>query len=445
MPVSVAIVGAGPSGFYTADALIKLGVDCRIDLIDRLPSPHGLIRGGVAPDHQKTKNVTKAFDRTAGAECVRYYGNVEIGGKISLEELCGLYDAVVLSTGAPLDRPLGIPGEDKRGVIGSAAFVGWYNGHPDFCDLDPPLGCRAVAVIGNGNVAIDIARVLVKTRAEMASSDLPDYAARAIEASPVTDVYMFGRRGPVEAKFTNVELREMGKLGNAVPALDAGQLPDAVTGEWSDRDRRLRERNLATLKDFVGIDPGAREKRVHFAFYAAPVEILGGERVEGLRLERTEVVDGRARGTGEMFDIECGLVLPAIGYRSEPVPGAPFDDKAGLIPNDDGRVSPGLYAAGWVKRGPTGVIGTNKPDGERVAEHIRDDFAAGAKPGREAFEALLAGTAVRPVSFAEWKEIEAAEIAAAPAGAPRRKLVTIPDMLAVLDQGTGRTGRTGTD
>ncbi len=440
MPVNVAVVGAGPAGFYTADALIKRDVDCQIDIIDRLPTPFGLIRGGVAPDHQSTKRVAKSYSRTAQDEKVRYFGNVEIGGAVSLDELRALYDAVVLSTGAARDRPLGIPGEDKRGVIGSAAFVGWYNGHPDFRDLDPPLDCKGVAVIGNGNVAIDIARVLVKNPAEMASSDLPEYAARAIQASPIADVTMFGRRGPVEAKFTNVELREMGKLEDAAPVVDPAQLPAEVVGDWSDRDRRLRERNLATLREFTETASGGRKKRVHFAFYAAPVEILGGERVEALRLERTEVVDGRARGTGDFFEITCGLVLPAIGYRSEPVAGAPFDERAGLIPNQDGRVAAGLYAAGWVKRGPTGVIGTNKPDGESAADRILEDFQAGEKPGREAFEKLLAHKGVRWVSFSDWRAIDAAEIAAAPEGAPRRKFVTVPDMLSVLD---GRPGRTG--
>jgi len=437
MPVSVAIVGAGPGGFYTADALLKQGVDCRIDIIERLPCPFGLIRGGVAPDHQSTKGVTRAFERTALEEPVRYYGNVEVGRDLSLDDLRQRYDAVVLAVGAPLDRPLGIPGEDKRGVIGSAAVVGWYNGHPDFRDLDPPLDTEAVAVIGNGNVAIDIARVFVKTEAELATSDLPDHVARAVRASPLTDVYMFGRRGPIEAKFTNVELREMGRLEDCHPVVDPGQLPDEVTGDWSTRDRRLRERNLATLKEFTTLEAGGKRKRVHFAFYAAPVEILGGERVEALRLERTQVVDGRAVGSGDFYEVACGLVIPAIGYRSQPLDGVPFDERAGLVPNDDGRVADGLYAVGWVKRGPTGVIGTNKPDGETAAVQIAEDFAAGAKPGREALEALLSERGVRWVTYADWQAIDRAEIAAAAEGAPRRKFVTVDEMLAVLPQGGG--------
>lgn len=433
--ISVAIVGSGPAGFYTAAALLESGTDCTIDVIERLPTPFGLIRGGVAPDHQSTKRVQKAYERTALHERVRYFGNVEIGRGVSLAELRDIYDAVVLSVGAPFDRKLGIPGEDKRGVFGSAAFVGWYNAHPDFRDLEPDLNTSGVAVIGNGNVAIDIARVLVKTRAEMTTSDLPDYVANAVDASPIRDVYMFGRRGPNEAKFTNVELREMGELENCHPVVDPSQLPDSVTGEMSDRDRRLREKNLATLREFLALQPGVKAKRVHFAFFAKPVEILGGERVEGLRLERTKVVDGRAVDTGEIFEIKCGIVLPAIGYTAEPIEGAPFDRKAGVVVNADGRVEAGLYAAGWVKRGPTGVIGTNKPDGDVAAAHILEDLGQGGKPGRAAFEVLLSRKGIRPVSYQDWKKIEAAEIAAAPQGAPRRKFARIADMLAVL----GRT------
>lgn len=325
MPLSVAIVGSGPSGYYTADALLKARDDVEIDVLDRLPTPFGLIRGGVAPDHAKTKSVIRAYTKTAEHPNVRFYGNVEMGRDVSVAELKDLYDAVVVSIGSALDRPLGIPGDDKIGVIGAAAFVGWYNAHPDFTDLDPNLDTKAVAIVGNGNVAIDIARVLVKTPAEMQATDLAAHAARAIHAAPLTDVYMFGRRGPIEAKFTNVELREMGELETSAPVVDAGQLPaaipDDIKADLSDRDLRLRQRNLDTLREFVPLNDGSKPKRVHFAFYSNPVEVLGADRVEGLRLEKTAVVDGRAVGTGETFDIECGLVLPAIGYRAEPIDG----------------------------------------------------------------------------------------------------------------------------
>lgn len=433
MTINVAVIGSGPSGFYTVEALKKSGRDVRVDMIERLPTPFGLIRGGVAPDHQTTKKVARVYEKTAQTEGVGYFGNVEVGRDVSLEELKGMYDAIVLAVGAPRDRKLGIPGEDKTGVFGSADFVGWYNGHPDFTDLKPDLNTETVVVIGNGNVAIDAARVLVKTEAEMAATDIADHAAAAIRDSGITDVYMVGRRGPIEAKFTNVELREMGKLENCVPLVDARVLPDSVEGEWSDRDQRLKERNLATMKEFLEVDPAGKDKRVHFSFYAKPVEILGGAAVEGIRMERTRVEDGRSVGTGEFFEIACGLVIPAIGYYSEPFPGVPFDEAAGIVVHEDGRVGDGVYAVGWIKRGPTGVIGSNKPDGETAANQILEDITDGTKPGHEALAALLAERSVRVVDYSDWKKIDEAEARSAREGAPRRKFVTVDDMVKALD------------
>jgi NADPH-dependent glutamate synthase beta subunit-like oxidoreductase len=433
MTINVAVIGAGPSGFYTVDALLKSDRDVRVDIIERLPTPYGLIRGGVAPDHQTTKKVARVYEKTAQADGVAYFGNVEVGRDVTMEELKDIYDAVVLAVGAPRDRKLGIPGEDKVGVFGSADFVGWYNAHPDFTDLDPNLDTGTVVVIGNGNVAVDVARVLVKTPEEMAETDIATHAAEAIDASPITDVYMVGRRGPIEAKFTNVELREMGKLEDCTPIIDTDQLPDEVEGDWSDRDRRLKERNLATMKEFPDVDPAGKSKRVHFAFYAKPVEILGGDKVEGIRMEKTKVEDGRSVGTGEFFDIACGLVVPAIGYFSEPFPGVPFDADNGIVVHDDGRVEDGVYAVGWIKRGPTGVIGSNKPDGDTAATQILEDISDGTKPGREALESLLGERSVRIVDFADWQRIDAAEVDAAAAGAPRRKFVKVDEMIAVLD------------
>ena len=433
MSLSVAIIGSGPAAFYTADALVKSECDCRIDIIERLPCPYGLIRFGVAPDHEKTKNVMRAFAKTAAQEMVNYYGNVEIGRDIGLNEIREIYDAVVLAVGAGSDRAVGIPGEDKTGVFGSATFVNWYNGHPDRRDLNPDMNVDAAVVLGNGNVAIDVARVLVKTPAEMAATDLPDYAAQPIQNAPLTDVYMVGRRGPNEAKYTNVELREMGHLENCVPQIEAAQLPESVEGEMSDRDRRLAEKNLATVREFIDRKADEKPKRVHFVYYAQPVEILGDDRVTGVRFERTEVREGRAVGLGEFFEISCGLVIAAIGYTSRPVADTPFDERGGIVENDHGRVDAGLYAVGWIKRGPSGVIGTNKPDGKLAAEQILADHdGGGGKSGRTALEALLAERSVRAVSFAEWQTIEAAEIANAREGAPRHKFVTVAEMLAAL-------------
>ncbi len=433
-PVSVAIVGAGPGGFYSAAAILKSGVVVEVDLIDALPTPFGLIRGGVAPDHQSTKGVSRAFARTAEQPQVRYYGNVEVGRDLSVAELRERYDAVVLATGMPLDRKLAIPGAERAGVYGAAAFVGWYNGHPEFRDLDPDLETSAVCIIGNGNVAIDVARVLAKTPAEMAASDLADHAAEAIHAAPIRDIYMIGRRGPAQAKFTNKELSEMGGLEDCSALIDPAQLPQTVSGEMSDRDRRVREKNLATLRDFAVTPDPAKRKRLHFVFFAKPEAILGEARCQGLRLERTRLEDDRAVGTGEVFEIPCGVVVFAVGYRMDPLEGVPKDERAGAFESRDGRVAEGLYVVGWAKRGPSGVIGTNKADGDLVAEQIQADFSNGHKPGRAALEILLAERDVRWASFADWQRIDAAEVAAAPAGAPRRKLIRIEDMLAVLDR-----------
>jgi len=434
MPVSVAIVGSGPAGFYTAAALLKSGADITIDIIERLPAPYGLIRFGVAPDHAKTKNVQASYARTAEDERVRFFGNVEVGRDVSVDELREMYDAVVLATGASVDRGLGIPGDDKAGIVGVAAFVGWYNGHPDFRDLDPPLDTQSVVVIGVGNVAVDVARVLTKTPAEMAATDITGYAAEAIYAAPIREVHMVGRRGPAQAKFSNVELREMGQLENCAPVIDAVVIPDEVPPDVSPRDARLIERNLATLREFAAIDPGTREKRVHFVFYANPVEILGGDRVEAVKFERTAVDEsGRATGLGEFFEIPCGLVIPAIGYYSEPIEGVPFDTARGRAQSKEGFIDKGFYCVGWIKRGPSGVIGSNKPDGDKAAELILEAFPRGGKPGRAALEQLLAERGVRVVDFDAWKKIDAAETAAATGGAPRAKLTRVADMLKVLE------------
>ena len=326
---------------------------------------------------------------------------------------------------------------NKRSVLPRLhwAIVGASGGisHPDFTDLNPDLNTKAVAIVGNGNVAIDIARVLVKTPAEMATTDLAEHAAKAIHASPLTDVYMFGRRGPVEAKFTNVELREMGELEQAAPVVDANQIPDEVTGDYSERDLRLRERNIETMRKFVPLDDGSKPMRVHFAFFSNPVEVLGGSHVEGLRLEKTQVEDGRAVGSGEFFEIECGLVLPAIGYRAEPMSGLPIDERVGVVTNNDGHVEDNLYVAGWIKRGPTGTIGTNKHDGDHIAKLIAASITPDGKPGRDRLTEILGQRGAQFVDFDGWKKIDAAEIAGAPEGAPRRKFATIEEMLACLN------------
>ncbi len=435
MTITVAIIGSGPAGFYAADAIGKSVDNPVIDIIERLPTPYGLIRGGVAPDHQTTKKVAKKFEKTALGNGIRYFGNVEVGRDVTLDELRDIYDVVILAVGAPADRVLSIPGSDKQGVHGSAAFVGWYNGHPDFVELDPDLNVEAAVVIGNGNVALDIARVLVRSNSGRARTDLPPYARHAMDMSPIKDVHVLGRRGPLEAKFTNVELREMLELTEAAPVVDPSHLPDGVPDDIEDRERRLAERNLETLRAFSERDPHAMPKRAHFGFYAMPVEILGGERVEGIRIERTRVEGGNAVGTGETFDIACGLVVAAIGYRADPIPGLPYDEKLGIIPNDAGKIASGLYAVGWIKRGPSGVISSSRPDGVEVAEHIARDFpSGGSKPGRDALDTLLAERGVRVVHFEDWKRLEEEEVARALQPQPREKFTAIDDMIEHLEE-----------
>lgn len=435
MSLTVAVVGSGPGGMYMVQALLERVPGARIDVIERLPSPFGLIRGGVAPDHATTKNVARAFEKTLQRDGVRYLGNVEIGKTVSVAELEAIYDAVVLAYGAPFDNKLGIPGEEKIGVIGSNAFVGWYNCHPDFKDLDPDLDIAGVAVIGVGNVAIDCARVLAKTSKEMAATDLATYAEARIRKALIKDIYMFGRRGPVEAAFTNVELREMGHLENCAPEIDLAQLPAEVKPDgMSDRDFRLKQKNVETMREFPNVAREGKAKRIHFVFYAAPKEILGGARVAGIRMERTRIEGGRAVGTGQTFDVACGLVLTCIGSRAEPIEGVPFDARKGIVQNDKGRVRPGLYAAGWVKRGASGTIGTNKIDADDVADLLVAETKPTGKPGPAALDALLAGRKIRVVSFADWQIINRLEIERATKPAPRVKFGTPAEMVAALEK-----------
>lgn len=430
MTLHVAIVGSGPAGYYTAEACQKLNDgDVRIDIVDRLPTPYGLIRAGVAPDHQSIKAVSKRYEKTALSDNVRFVGNVMIGeGGISISELQACYDAVVLATGAPTDRPLGIPGEDLPGVIGSAAFVGWYNGHPDFADLAPPLASAAVAVIGNGNVAIDCARILAKTHEELAGSDIVQHAADALAMSKVNNVHIIGRRGPHQVSFTPKELGEMGELARATPVVTADVFPPLADDEALDPGLR---KVVTTLRNYAAAGPDPEKPvKVHFDFFLRPVKVIGEGRVEGLQLERTRLVDGRAEGTGELLTLDCGMIVACIGYRTQLIAGVPYDESAGRFVNVDGRISAGLYCVGWARRGPTGTIGTNRPDGFAIADIVAADFVPSGKPGRAGLDALLAGNGVVPVTFRDWQKIDAEEVAKARAGAPREKFVAVEDMIA---------------
>ena len=430
----IAIIGAGPSGCYLADALGRKFPDAAIDIFDRLPTPFGLVRGGVAPDHQGTKNISRQFERTLGKDSVRFFGHVEIGRDLSVPELQECYDLIAVATGALEDRRLGIPGEDLDGVYGSGAFVSWYNGIPDGHALAPRLDARSVAIVGNGNVALDIARLLAKTPAELASSDLCRHAREAFAAMPLTDIWLLGRRGPAEASFTTAELAEFGELARVRPRVDASQLPASLPDGMPDEQRKVAEKNLAVLKDYAERTDGGQPIRLHFAFFSAPVALHGDGAVAEIEVERTELRDGKLVMSGERQRIPAQLVIGAIGYRSRPLPGLPFDAVRGVVANDSGRVAAGIYTAGWCKRGPQGVVPANRADALAVAELIAADAAGSVpagKPGRARVAELLATRQVQVVDFAGWQRINAAETAAGTAdGRPREKLTRIAELLA---------------
>lgn len=426
-PVKVAIVGSGPSALFAAEALASAGIPVEIDILERLPCPFGLVRFGVAPDHQVTKKVIETYESIMAAPEVRFYGNVEVGSDISVPELSEIYDAVVLAAGAPIDVSLEIPGAGMPGHYGAGQFVNWYNGHPHYRDLNPIIDGRAAVVIGIGNVALDIARVLSKTAEELKVTDIADHALAAICASPITDIYVVGRRNPIYARFTNVELREIGTLNGVSVVVNPDQLVDPDRIE--EKLPRNQLKNIQTLWNFRKLNGGSARKRIHFEFNATPRQIVGDDRVRAIRFERTE---GRGE-PGELFEISCSTIVTAIGFRSQPIDGTPFDRAKSVVPNNSGRVFPGMYVVGWMKRGSQGVIGSNKPDGAAVALHVVTDFPqGGTKPGRNQLELLLASRDVRWINLWEWRAIDQHERQTAANGSPRRKLTSVNDMLAIV-------------
>lgn len=425
----VAIIGSGPAGYYTAETLQQYP-DINVDVLDRLPVPYGLIRTGVAPDHQNIKAVSRRYEGVALTDNVRFVGHVSIGTDISIDELTQLYDAVVLATGAPQDRPLTIPGADLKGVIGSAAFVGWYNGHPDHAALAPPLDTSSVVVIGNGNVALDVARILAKTEEEFTGSDIVTHARNALSASHVRQVHILGRRGPHQIAMTPKELGELSRLTRAAPRVDPLDLPPL------DQDMLLEpamRKAVGHLRSFAA-HPVARDVMIDFDFFAMPIALEGKDRVERVIVEKTRLdADLKSHGTSETYAIDAGLVISCIGYQTPQIAGVPYEHGRGRFASDDGRILPGLYCVGWARRGPCGTIGTNKPDGARIAEMLMADIGTGSgKAGRTGLDALLASRGITPVTFRDWRRIEAAEIAAALDGAPREKFVSVEAMLASI-------------
>jgi ferredoxin--NADP+ reductase len=454
-PLRVAIVGSGPSGFYSAEALFKSSATVSVDMYDRLPTPFGLVRGGVAPDHPKIKSVTRIYEKIADNPAFAFFGNVTVGKDIAVAELRRHYDAVLFSCGAETDRHLGIPGESMPGSHTATEFVGWYNGHPDYRNRHFDLSQEVAVIIGQGNVAMDVTRILAKSVDELRQTDIAQHALDALAESRVREIHLVGRRGPVQAAFTQPEIKELGQLEVCDPVLDPADLElDPVSREeLEDPENQHSQKNMAVLREFAARPAPTKARRIHIRFFLAPNEFKGTHRVESAVFDKTVLVGDafrqRAMPTEERVEIPCGLVFRSVGYRGIAIPGVPFDEQRGVFPNEEGRildrgeVVPGLYCAGWIKRGPSGVIGTNKPDSNATVEELLQDMPKLDPcdlPDSNAVRELLASRGVRVVSFDDWRRIDAAEIERGKAvGKPREKFTRIEEMLGVLD---GRTSVT---
>jgi ferredoxin/flavodoxin---NADP+ reductase len=432
----VAVVGSGPAGFYAAGALLAADVPAEVDMIERLPTPWGLVRLGVAPDHPKIKSVSRAFEKIALQPGFRFLGNVEVGRDIEHGELLDLYDAVVYAVGAQSDRRMGIPGEDLPGSWAATEFVAWYNGHPDFQHLEFDLSADRAVVIGNGNVAVDVARMLALTPEELGPTDTTDAAIEAFVNAGIREIVMVGRRGPAQAAFTTPELHELGELAGADVIVDPSDLEDAEPHDTNS------ERNLAVLRDYAARTPEGKPKRLVLRFLLSPVAITGDGRVEAIELARNRLeADAagtlRAVATDEHETLTTGIVFRSVGYRGVALPGVPFDEDTGTIPNEGGRVEPGVYVAGWIKRGPSGVIGTNKKDAAETVDLLLEDLRDAPRKGHqvEEVEALLLDRGVRLVVYEGWASIDELERAAGePLGRPRVKLCTWEDLLTAAER-----------
>ncbi len=450
-PLRVGIVGSGPSGLFLADALLKTsGVPVSIDVIERLPTPYGLVRYGVAPDHAKIKSVIASFKKILEDERVRFIGNVRFGSDLTLSDAQRFYDVIAYAVGASADRSLNIPGEELTGNLSATEFVAWYSGHPDHANRDDiALGASGVAVIGVGNVAIDVARILAKHVDELRSTDIPEQVLEVLAASNVRDVYLIGRRGPAQAKFTTKELRELGELLHADVVVSPEDLELDAASAAAIEKQPLLQRNLEVLREFAGRPPSGRPRRLHLRFLASPVRITGEDSVAGIVLERNRIDENEnAVGLGVHEEIPVQMVLRAVGYRGLPVPGIPFDTKRHVIPNSSGRVLdeagaplPGQYVTGWIKRGPTGVIGTNKADSAETARAIVEDIPAlplAPEPSPAAVDRFLQERSVQPVLWEHWLEIDRHEIALGQElGRERSKVTTYDAILAAHAERSG--------
>ncbi len=446
-PLEVAIIGSGPSGYYAAQSLFGSEKKINITMFDRLPTPYGLVRGGVAPDHQKIKNVIRVYEKISISPGFQFIGNVLVGKDISIDDLRNNFHATIFACGAETDRKLGIPGEDLQGSHTATAFVGWYNGHPDYRDLSFDLSQEIAVVVGQGNVAADVSRILSKTADELKQTDIADHALQQLAESKIKEIHVIGRRGPVQAKFTPEELKEFGELEDCNPVVDSStlQLNEASQKELESPEGRTNVKNFEVFKDFANRDLTKKNRSCFFRFLEGPIELMGTERLEGILLAKNSLSGDpfkqRAEKTGETVEQKCGILFRSIGYNGIPIEGVPFDEKEGIFPNDKGRlldngsVVNGVYVTGWIKRGPSGIIGTNKPDSVETVNCLLEDIEKidGEKPGNSGIMKILSEKQIRSVNYDGWKKIDEAEVKRGePKGKPREKFTRIEEMLDII-------------
>ena len=457
-PLRIAIIGSGPAAFYAAEHLLKqANTHFAVDMLERLPTPYGLVRGGVAPDHQKIKSVIAIYEKIAAHPRFRFFGNVEFGRDLTRADLERHFHAIIYAVGAQTDRHLGIPGESLAGSHSATEFVAWYNGHPDFRDRTFDLTAESVAIVGVGNVAVDVARILCLTPEELRATDMADYAIEALSRSSVKDVHLLGRRGPVQAAFTTTEVKELGELPGADVIVKPEEIAlDPLSVAEMEAARLTTKSKVEIVQNFGKLAPAGKPRRLHLRFLVSPLELISDEKghVRAVKLAHNRLAkspDGGivAEPTGEVETLPAGLVFRSVGYRGVALPDVPFREKAGLVPHEKGRVLEkeggarlkGHYATGWIKRGPTGVIGNNKADSVETVNSLIEDASAGAlaepaDPSPEGFEKLMRARQPRAVSFPDWRKLDALEVArGTPQGRPRVKFTSVAEMLAALDKG----------
>lgn len=449
-PLLVAIVGSGPSGFYATEALIKSDISVKIDMFERLPCPYGLVRSGVAPDHPKLKQAIQLYDKIAEAPEFNLVANVKVGSDLTVDELRNAYHAIIFTCGAETDRKLGIPGEDLPGSHTATEFVGWYNGHPDYRDRVFDLSQEVAVIIGQGNVAADVSRILSKTVDELKHTDIAQHALDALAESKIKEIYVIGRRGPAQAKFTPKELREFGELADCDVVVDPAELDLNPTSqqELEEKTNIGNKKIYDQFAEYATRKPSGKTRHCYFQFLRSPVELLGNTRIEKIRLEKNrlsgEAFKQSAKGTGETYEMEAGIVFRSIGYHGIPMPGVPFHEKWGVFPNEDGRIMdngeiiPGLYTAGWIKRGPTGIIGTNRADSVATVTSLLADIfnldTGETRQGIKSIYPILEKRGIRHINYDEWRKIDAAEVERGqPKQKPREKFTYVNEMLTVLE------------